>query len=125
MKENRFWHEFLRYLVVGSFNTLLGFALILTFQSIFYLNPYTSNALSFLCCHLISFKIHKNYTFKTRSSPDALWKFSSVILLSWLVNILALSLLLSLGADGYISQGFAMICYVITSFTLHRLFTFA
>lgn len=125
MIKTRFQRELARYFVVGSINTLSGFILIFVFRSILYFGPYLSNALSFLCCHFMAFKMHKSYTFRATSSVGAIWKFSLVILLSWLVNILALSQLISLGLDEYISQGLAMMSYIITSFFLHRLFTFA
>ena len=73
----------------------------------------------------MAFKMHKSYTFKMSTSRGNLWKFSLVIMFSWLVNILMLNLLLSLGLDEYLAQGLAMTCYVITSFFLHRLFTFS
>ena len=121
----RFPQELVRYFFVGLINTLSGYFLIFLFRLIFLLDPYLSNALSFLCCHLMAFKMHKNYTFRASTSRGALWKFSLVIILSWLVNILTLRLLLSLGLNEFPAQGFAMICYIITSFFLHRLFTFA
>lgn len=125
MIKSKFQQEMVRYLVVGSINTLSGYFLIFLFRLIFLLDPYLSNALSFLTCHFMAFKMHKSYTFKMSTSGGTLWKFSLVIMFSWLVNILMLNLLLSLGLDEYLAQGLAMTCYVITSFFLHRLFTFS
>lgn len=125
MIKTKFQHELVRYFFVGSINTVSGFILIFVFRSIFHLDPYSSNALSFLCCHFTAFKLHKRYTFRVSSSAGNIWKFSLVILLSWLINILALSILISVGIIEYVSQGLAMVIYVVASFFLHRLFTFA
>ena len=126
MIETRFRHELVRYFIVGSINTLSGFILIFFFRLILHFDPYLSNALSFLCCHFTAFKMHKIYTFRaSSSSADTICRFTLVIILAWLANITVLSLLISFGSDEYISQGLAMISYVLISFFLHRLFTFA
>ena len=117
MIKTKFQHELVRYFFVGSINTVSGFILIFVFRSIFHLDPYSSNALSFLCCHFTAFKLHKSYTFRARSSAGNIWKFSLVILLSWLINILALSILISVGIIEYVSQGLAMVIYVVASFS--------
>ena len=126
MIKTRFRHELVRYFIVGSINTLSGFILIFFFRLILHFDPYLSNALSFLCCHFAAFKMHKIYTFRASSSSAyAICRFTLVIILAWLANITVLSLLISFGSDEYISQGLAMISYVLISFFLHRLFTFA
>ena len=126
MIKTRFRHELVRYFIVGSINTLAGFILIFFFRLILHFDPYLSNALSFLCCHFTAFKMHKIYTFRANSSSaHAICRFTLVIILSWLANITVLSLLISFGSNEYISQGLAMISYVLISFFLHRLFTFA
>ena len=126
MIKTRFRHELVRYFIVGSINTLSGFILIFFFRLILHFDPYLSNALSFLCCHFTAFKMHKIYTFRASSSSAyAICRFTLVIILAWLANITVLSLLISFGSDEYISQGLAMISYVLISFFLHRLFTFA
>lgn len=126
MIKTRFRHELVRYFIVGSINTLSGFILIFFFRLILHFDPYLSNALSFLCCHFTAFKMHKIYTFRASSSSEhAICRFTLVIILAWLANITVLSLLISFGSDEYISQGLAMISYVLISFFLHRLFTFA
>ena len=126
MIKTRFRHELVRYFIVGSINTLSGFILIFFFRLILHFDPYLSNALSFLCCHFTAFKMHKIYTFKASSSSAlAICRFTLVIILAWLANITVLSLLISYGSDEYISQGLAMISYILISFFLHRLFTFA
>ena len=126
MIKTRFRHELVRYFIVGSINTLSGFILIFFFRLILHFDPYLSNALSFLCCHFTAFKMHKIYTFRaSSSSANAIFRFTLVIILAWLANITVLSLLISFGSDEYISQGLAMISYVLISFFLHRLFTFA
>ena len=126
MIKTRFRHELVRYFIVGSINTLSGFILIFFFRLILHFDPYLSNALSFLCCHFTAFKMHKIYTFRaSASSAHAICRFTLVIILAWLANITVLSLLISFGSDEYISQGLAMISYVLISFFLHRLFTFA
>lgn len=126
MIKTRFRHELVRYFIVGSINTLSGFILIFFFRLILHFDPYLSNALSFLCCHFTAFKMHKIYTFRaSSSSAGAICRFTLVIILAWLANITVLSLLISFGSDEYISQGLAMISYVLISFFLHRLFTFA
>lgn len=126
MIKTRFRHELVRYFIVGSINTLSGFILIFFFRLILHFDPYLSNALSFLCCHFTAFKMHKIYTFRaSSSSARAICRFTLVIILAWLANITVLSLLISFGSDEYISQGLAMISYVLISFFLHRLFTFA
>ena len=126
MIKTRFRHELVRYFIVGSINTLSGFILIFFFRLALHFDPYLSNALSFLCCHFTAFKMHKIYTFRASSSAaHAIYRFTLVIILAWLANITVLSLLISFGSDEYISQGLAMISYVLISFFLHRLFTFA
>ena len=126
MVKTRFQYELARYFIVGSINTLSGFILLFFLRSILHFDPFSSNALSFLCCHFTAFKMHKIHTFRgSGSSAGSIFRFTIVTMLSWMTNIITLSLLISFGVDEYISQGLAMISYVVISFLLHRLFTFA
>lgn len=57
--------KLLRFAVVGSFNTLLDFALLFLFVYVFGLNQYLGNVLSTGICLVISFLLNRQWTFRS------------------------------------------------------------
>ena len=60
--------QLIRFAIVGSFNTLLDFALLFLFVYAFHLDKYVANVLSTGICLVVSFFLNKKWTFKAGGS---------------------------------------------------------
>lgn len=60
--------QLIRFAIVGSFNTLLDFALLLLFVYAFHLDKYVANVLSTGICLVVSFFLNRKWTFQAGGS---------------------------------------------------------
>lgn len=61
-------HEVIRFILVGIFNTALGIAAMFCFYHFFGWGYWGSSALSYTLGSIISFFLHKNFTFQQRDT---------------------------------------------------------
>lgn len=123
--------SFLRFLLVGAFNTGFGYSLIFGFMYLARLSPELSNFLGYAIAILGSFLLNKYYTFAGRklqaaaSGRSELLRFLVVFAIAYAANYGVLVLLLhTLEVHAAVSQILAGVVYVGISYVLNALFVF-
>lgn len=118
--------QFIRFLLVGLFNTVFGFAVIYTCMYLLGLGPVVSNVIGYLCGLVTSYLLNKFFTFKSASRSKAeLARFMGVFLLAYFANMLVLLLCISVaGIHEAIAQVVAGAFYVATSYLLNKFYVF-
>ena len=119
--------ELLRFVTVGSLNTLIGLSCIYVAMGVLGLGFVASNALGYTVGIMISFALNRSWTF----GHDGSWRHS---LPKWLVVVgvaYACNLLVAttvrdrLGVDPYWAQLCGVVVYTAVSFAGARWFAFA
>lgn len=117
--------EFKSFVLVGLLNTFIGYTIILIFIILKFDN-YTSNFLGYFFGMIISFFLHKNFTFQIIYFKFyEFFKYLAVYIVSYLLNLLILYILLSfLIFNQYLSQLISIFCYSVFLFLSMKLFVF-
>jgi len=114
---------FLRYISVGSLNTLIGLSIIFISMHYFGLSPFLSNFFGYLFGLIFSFFIHILFTFKSNINLSNFIIYLLIIFVSYLSNLFSLHLFINLiDFDKYVSQILSMSIYVLFSFILCKHF---
>ncbi|MGP1614407.1 MAG: GtrA family protein [Pollutimonas bauzanensis] len=123
--------SFLRFLLVGVFNTCFGYSLIFGFMYLADLSPELSNFLGYAIAILASFVLNKHYTFAGRRTQAAdsgrkeLLRFLIVFGFAYAANYVVLLLLIyQLDLHAALSQVLAGVVYVGISYLLNAFFVF-
>lgn len=118
--------QFIRFLLVGLFNTGFGFAVIYGCMYLLGLGPVVSNIIGYLCGLVTSYLLNKFFTFKSASRSKAeLGRFIAVFLLAYFANMLVLLLCIKIaGMHEAIAQIVAGVFYVATSYLLNKFYVF-
>ena len=122
--------SFLRFLLVGLFNTGFGYALIFSFMYLARLSPELSNFAGYAIAVLVSFLLNRNFTFADRAHvPEhrrgELSRFLLVFAIAYAANYAVLLLLIyQLGVHAGLSQLLAGVIYVGVSWFLNARFVF-
>ena len=119
-------NRFFRYLTVGAFNTLFGYAIIFSGMYLLEMTPEMSNALGYSLALLLSFVLNRTFTFKsTGCRTQELGRFLAVFLVAYSANFVALYVLVRvLFVNAAISQVLAGIFYVGFSYAMNKNFVF-
>jgi putative flippase GtrA len=117
--------QFLRYIIVGAWNTLLGYGAILFFLFLFNFTAVWANLFGYLIGIISSFILNKFVVFQSeRWSLREAFLFFSIFLGAYGINLLVLNYLLALGVRVEFSQLFAIIIYTLVSYQLNFWLTF-
>jgi putative flippase GtrA len=118
--------QVLRFMAVGTLNTLLGLTVIYGLVYFADVNPFLANAMGYAAGLAVSYGLNKNWSFEgSRAAPQPLLRFLLVTSVSYLVNILVLSILLTqLHTSVYVAQVIALLSYTAMFFVGCRLFVF-
>lgn len=115
-----------RFLTVGVFNSVLGWASI--FGSMYFLgmSPEASNVLGYSIGLSSSFVLNRSFTFRSSGRPGGeLVRFLGVFLLAFGANLIALFVLVRVFlVHEAVSQVLAAVVYVISSYMLNRNYVF-
>jgi putative flippase GtrA len=124
-------NSLLRFLLVGIFNTCFGYSLIFGFMYLAELSPELSNLLGYSVALLVSFVLHKYFTFArgdvaARSKTGAeLLRFLISFACAYAANYATLLLLIyQLEINAVMSQLLAGVVYVGISYFLNARFAF-
>ena len=77
---------FMKFVMVGIINTLVGTTIMFVFYNVFYLNYWISSASNYIIGSLVSYLLNKNFTFRFREK-------GYYSLLRFIINILTCYLL--------------------------------
>ena len=118
-------NEPLRYILVGGFNTLIGYTII---ASLFYVGffPELSNFIGYFIVIFISYFLNKKYTFQNKDShKKSLPRFISSMLIAYLFNLLTFELCYRvLSVNIYLSQMYAVVVYMLIGYFLSKKWVF-
>ena len=114
--------QFVRFLVVGVFNTVFGYGLFALFIWFGLAYP-VAIALATILGVLFNFQTTGRMVFGN-SRAALLWRFAAVYGIIYLLNVAAVALLLHAGINVYLANALAIAPLVAVSFILQRLFVF-
>ena len=117
--------QILKYILVGSLNTIFGLISIYSIQIIFSATPYQSNFFGYLICNVVSFAAQGSLTFKSNLSLYSFLRYLFAASSLWALNIGVLRFFLDLGVNSYVSQFAAVAAYAVLGFFVHKYFTFS
>lgn len=118
--------QFVRFLLVGMFNTVFGFAVIFACMYPAKLGPLLSNVIGYGCGLVTSYALNKWFTFRStaRGTAEPL-RFLLVFGLSYLLNLAALFVFVRyLAMHEGLAQLVAGAVYVGASYVMNRVFVF-
>ncbi len=119
-------NQFIRFVLVGVFNTVWGFAVIFACMYLAGLGPLASNVIGYGCGLLTSYVLNKWFTFRSnvRGAGEPI-RFVLVFGLSYLLNVATLLILIrNLKVHEGAAQLIAGSVYVVASYLLNRHYVF-
>ena len=117
--------QLFRFVLVGVFNTAIGYAIIFGCMYLLGMSPVVSNAAGYLAGLAISFTLNKVFTFKSKAKSGAeLGRFLAAFLVAYLANLGALLACLRLGLHAGWSQVVAGVVYIAATFLLNKFYVF-
>ena len=116
--------EFLRYLISGLINSVIGYMVFVIFLNYLNTSVYFSNLLSYALGLVSAYLLNKYYVFKSAEGGGYL-VFVGSFLLSYSLNLISLSLFIKIfNFPGEIAQLFAMAVYTFSFFILNKFAVF-
>lgn len=114
--------EFPRFFVVGVLNTALGYAVIFACMYWLGLRPETSNAIGYGLGLVLSFALHRSFTFASRGHVGREFvRFIAVFAIAYGLNLGCLLLLVYvLGVHAGASQVIAGAVYVVAAYVMNK-----
>ncbi len=120
--------ERIRFVVVGGFNTLFGYALFVGFEWLLDGNYLLSICLSYAIATIVAFVLHRNITFAVKGHRGILidfFRFESVYVVMLAVNAALLVVLVGWwGWAPYLAQAAIVVITTVGSYFGHKLFSF-
>ncbi|WP_240160053.1 GtrA family protein [Paenibacillus aceris] len=127
--------SFLRFLLVGVFNTLVGLSASFAFFNLLHLNYWISTFTGNTIGAIVSYTLNRTFTFRSKASVgSSWWKFAVVILscygLSYGISLLLAETVASLWPDmrtDWLHNAAILIgngLYTIGNYLGHKYFTF-
>ena len=119
-----------RFLMVGGFNTVFGYALFVLFELTFgkHVGYLVSLYLSYAIAIVVAFFLHRHFTYRVAGTGNIFLdfaRFTSVYIVSLAINSVALPLLVEIGGLAPIlAQVFVVGITTVVSYFGHKLFSF-
>ncbi|TRT83989.1 MAG: GtrA family protein [Microcystis aeruginosa Ma_OC_H_19870700_S124] len=119
--------KFIKFAFIGAFCTALNLGLLYLLTSIAKLNYIISTLIALIAINFIGFYLNKYYTFKTdqkRFLPE-LWKYYSVMLSSFILNLFFMFVLVQLFNMWYIYASLTItLGFLFYNFFMHKNWSF-
>lgn len=117
--------KFIRYLIIGVFNTAIGYGIIFILMA-FLVIPEIANIIGYIIGIIISYVLNKIYTFRTKTkSKKEFFRFVICMICSYLINFIVLVILYRhFGVDKYIATIIASVFYTISGYIFSKYFAF-
>ncbi|GJH20534.1 GtrA family protein [Caballeronia novacaledonica] len=118
--------QFIRFVLVGLFNTGFGYGIIFLCMYLFGLSPELSNILGYGISVGVSYLLHRRITFRSQQAHTReVVRFLVVFAFAYAANLVFLIVLVRwLGVDKGISQLLAGVVYVAASYLMNKFFVF-
>lgn len=118
-------NELVRFLLVGAFNTLIGYGVFYILFSCFQLSPYISNAFGYIAALIVAFVLSKHFVFRSTYRKGMVTKFILAFLMSFALNQLVLLMLIKYSQlTPEIAQILAMASYTLIFYILNKYLVF-
>jgi putative flippase GtrA len=119
--------QFLKYIIFGLINTVVGFGVFFALFRIFNISVEYANAAGYGFALIIAFILNKVFVFnKSISNRNTIPKFIIAFIFSFIINQLVLMFFYRLiGLSAEISQTFAMVSYTFLFYFLNKNFVFS
>jgi putative flippase GtrA len=118
--------QLIRFLIVGTINTLVGYGTIFACMYLAKMSPEVSNIAGYLVGLIVSYSLHKNYTYesKGRCHSEKL-RFLAAVAVAYAANFIVLVILIhQIEMHAGMSQILAGIMYVTVSFIMNKYYVF-
>jgi putative flippase GtrA len=118
--------EFIRFLIVGIINTLVGLSIIYMNKWVFGLGDIISNIVGYSVGLTVSFNLNSKWTFKYSGKyVSAITKFMFVFIIAYSVNLITVMICIKvLHINSYLSQAIGVPPYTIIFYLGSKLFAF-
>ena len=126
--------ERVRFLIVGGFNTVFGYALFVLFELTLgkvvggWIGDLVSLYASYAIATVVAFVLHRHYTYRVTGTGNVIidyLRFVSVYIVALLVNTVALPLLVQFAhLPAIAAQGLIVVVTTLISYFGHKLFSF-
>lgn len=118
--------QFFRFLIVGVFNTLVGYGTIFACMYLAKMSPETSNVVGYLVGLSVSYTLHKKYTYESKQKHRIeMLRFLLVFAIAYVANLVVLIILIhKIGLHEGVSQILAGAIYVAVSFIMNKYYVF-
>ncbi|MGK7946886.1 MAG: GtrA family protein [Microcystaceae cyanobacterium] len=116
-----------RFLVIGGFCAGLSLLIMYAFTDLFNLHHLISTVISIIVTNFIGFYLNKYYTFKTKRKLfwREMWKYYSVMISSYLLNLMIMYLLVDIIDIWYLYATMIIIVLLTPyNFLLHKFWSF-
>jgi len=119
--------ELFRYFVAGLLNSLVGYGVFLMMLNILHLDPWYSNAASYVIGLIVAYLLNLFFVFRGgRHSNSALRRFLFGFAIAYGVNIVILNIMLNtIQFQPELAQLFAMASYTITFYFINKYFVWS
>lgn len=119
-------NQFSRFVLVGIFNTLLGYGVIFSCMYLANMSPETSNVAGYAVGLIASYLLNRSYTFKSKQSrPGEMIRFLIVFIVAYASNFAILIFLIhSINLHAGLSQVLAGVVYVAASYLMNKYYVF-
>jgi len=118
--------QFFRFLTVGMFNTLLGYAVIFACMYLAKMSPEGSNIVGYSVGLIGSYILNRKYTFNSKQNRRSeMVRFLAVFVVAYASNLAVLVILIHrIGMHEGASQVLAGVVYVAASFIMNKYYVF-
>ncbi len=118
--------QFIRFGIVGVFNTLITAIIIWVLLELLHFSDYLANIIGYIVGLVNSFVWNRKWTFENNARiSKTVFKFVITFAVSYLFQLGNLYLLLNYTTlDAYVCQLLSIIIYTIINFVLNRYYTF-
>ncbi len=118
-------YSFIKYLLVGVINTIVGLGIIFTLMYCRF-TPEIANIIGYSVGIIVSYILNKYFTFHSNNSHKKdFFRFVIAMGIAYVINLIVLSVSYRyFGINKYISQIIAGICYTISGYVLNKFYTF-
>lgn len=119
-------NQFIRFILVGIVNSGLGYGIIFACMYLAGLSPELSNVIGYMIGLVVSYLLHRNFTFRsTQIRSTEFVCFAVVFLIAYCANLVTLIVLVrTMGVHAGLSQVIAGVVYIGTSYLLNKYYVF-
>ncbi|HYW75707.1 MAG TPA: GtrA family protein [Gammaproteobacteria bacterium] len=124
--KNSITKQFVKFLLVGAVNTLIGLSTIYLLKFYFSVDDAPANAIGYMVGIVVSFSLNKKITFHHKGEIlKSFFRFISVLGVAYLANLSVVELAIEVcSINSYLSQALGIVPYTLIGYLGSRLIAF-